>query len=117
MLELNGNHVAALDDEDLRVLVAKLCEAELQRNALPVSAILSGGNQTAQDCGINVAVELDAFVSLAGLDFVPKPLTGFQVKCEDMPEVDCAPRCRFSFCRFGTAQHGSWIRLDSRNLA
>lgn len=86
MLELTANHVASLGDEDLRVLVTKLCEAELQRNALPLSAVQSGGNQTAKDGGIDVAVELDASASSAGLDFVPRPLTGFQVKCEDMPE-------------------------------
>nr|WP_315233998.1 hypothetical protein [uncultured Albidiferax sp.] len=86
MLSLTGNHIANLGDEDLRVLVTKLCEAELQRNALPASAVLSGGNQTAKDGGIDVAVELDASESSAGLDFVPRSLTGFQVKCEDMPE-------------------------------
>lgn len=86
MIDLKGNHIASLGDEELRELVTKLCEAELQRNALPASAVLSGGNQTAKDGGIDVAVELDASTSTAGLDFVPKPLTGFQVKCDDMPE-------------------------------
>ncbi|WP_435450099.1 hypothetical protein [Variovorax sp. LT1P1] len=86
LLDLTGNHIANLGDEDLRVLVTKLCEAELQRNALPASAVLSGGNQTAKDGGIDVAVELDASISMTGMDFVPRPLTGFQVKCEDMPE-------------------------------
>jgi hypothetical protein len=86
LLDLTGNHIADLGDEDLRVLVTKLCEAELQRNALPASAVLSGGNQTAKDGGIDVAVELDASTPTAGLDFVPRPFTGFQVKCEDMPE-------------------------------
>lgn len=86
MLELTGTHIAGLSDEDLRLLVTKLCEAELQRNAFPASAVLAGGNQTAKDGGIDVAVELDASTSTAGLDFVSRPLTGFQVKCEDMPE-------------------------------
>lgn len=83
---LTGNHIANLGDEDLRLLVTRLCEAELQRNSLPASAVLSGGNQTAKDGGIDVAVELDSSTSSAGLDFVPRPTTGFQVKCEDMPE-------------------------------
>lgn len=85
-LNLTGNHIANLGDEDLRVLVTKLCEAELQRNALPASSILSGGNQTAKDGGIDVAIDLQAPTPSVGLDFVPRPLTGFQVKCEDMPE-------------------------------
>lgn len=84
MLELTGKHIAELGDEDLRLLVTKLCEAELQRNGLPASAVLAGGNQTAKDGGIDVAVGLDS-VSV-NLDFILRPHTGFQVKCEDTSE-------------------------------
>lgn len=84
MLELNGKHIAELGDEDLRLLVTNLCEAELQRNGLPASAVLAGGNQTAKDGGIDVAVDLD--LASVNLDFILRPHTGFQVKCEDIPE-------------------------------
>lgn len=83
MLELTGEHIARLGDEDLRFLVVKLCEAELRRAALPSSAVLAGGNQTAKDGGIDVRVQLSA--NSDALDFIPRPDTGFQVKCEDMP--------------------------------
>ncbi len=88
MLELTGEHIARLGDEDLRLLVVKLCEAELRRAAQPSSAVLAGGNQTAKDGGIDVRVQLAA--KSDALDFIPRPDTGFQVKCEDMPAGEIA---------------------------
>jgi hypothetical protein len=49
MLEVTGDDIAALSDEDLRALVGQLCEAELRRRNLPPSAVTWGGNQTAAD--------------------------------------------------------------------
>jgi len=113
-LELTGEHVAKLGDEDLRTLVIKLCEAELRRTGRPHSAVLAGGNQTAPDGGVDVRVRLETAVvstaipapaanspadasaqplsetqedekaSAAG-DFVLRSETGYQVKCENMP--------------------------------
>ncbi len=83
MLEITGEHILRLGDEDLRHLVVKVCEAELRRAGLPASGVFAGGNQTAADGGIDVRVELPAECGL--LDFIPRPATGFQVKCEDMP--------------------------------
>ena len=54
MLELSGDHVQKLGDEDLRELVVRLCEAELRRNGLPVSSVSAGGDQCAADGGIDV---------------------------------------------------------------
>lgn len=85
MLELTGDHLTELGDEDLRTLVVMLCEAELRSARHPASAVHSGGNQTAKDGGIDVRVDLPAGTT-QGLDFVPRAATGFQVKCEDMPE-------------------------------
>lgn len=116
-LELTGEHVAMLGDEDLRSLVVKLCEAELRRTGQPSSAVLAGGNQTAPDGGVDVRVRLETThgapardsgattsataaasvkepAALAALyseprvpprDFILRPDTGFQVKCENMP--------------------------------
>lgn len=93
MLELTGDDVARLGDEDLRVLVAMLCEAELRRFELPVSVVLAGGNQTAKDGGIDVRVQLADPLS-AVLDFIPRAATGYQVKCEDMPAAAIAKEMR-----------------------
>ena len=43
-LELRGEQVANLGDEDLRSLVVKLCEAELHRAKLPFSAVIATGD-------------------------------------------------------------------------
>src|SRR3989338_145510 len=83
MLEITGDHVAKLNDEDLRTLVARLCEAELRQGSLPVSAVSAGGDQNAADGGIDVRVDIPT--ESENLDFIPKPITGFQVKCSDMP--------------------------------
>ena len=81
MLELTGNHIEKLNDEDLRELVFKMCEAELRRHNQPVAAVTAGGNQTATDGGVDVRVDLQA---PATLDFIPRAQTVFQVKCEDL---------------------------------
>ena len=44
MFEITGDDIAALNDTDLRTLVGRLCEAELRRGGLPVSAVTYGGN-------------------------------------------------------------------------
>ena len=85
MLEVTGDDIAALSDEDLRALVGRLCEAELRRRNLPSSAVTWGGNQTATDGGLDVRVALASGTSIDG--FVPKPNTGFQVKKQDMPRA------------------------------
>ena len=44
MFEIKRDDIAALYDEDLRMLIGLLCEAELRRVNLPVSAVTWGGN-------------------------------------------------------------------------
>jgi hypothetical protein len=76
--DVSSAQIAALDDEGLRLLVARLCEADLRGRLLPTSAVLYGGNQIASDGGIDVRVELPAATDIAG--FIPRPATGFQAK-------------------------------------
>lgn len=83
MLELTGDHIQSLDDEDLRELVFKLCLAELRATGLPTSGVTAGGDQTAADGGLDVRAEVPDTDS-ARLDFIQRSVTGFQVKCEDM---------------------------------
>lgn len=83
MLELTGDHIAGLNDEDLRQLIVKLCEAELRRVGGRASTVLAGGRHTANDGGVDVRVEPS--LSMERLDFIPHPNTVFQSKCEDMP--------------------------------
>jgi len=92
MLEITPDHIADLADDDLRTLVALLCEAELSRHNLPVSAVTWGGDQRAADGGLDVRVTLPAGSAIT--DFVPRPNTGFQVKCQDMPRGDILAEMR-----------------------
>src|SRR3954469_6999044 len=85
MLEITADHIAELADDDLREMIGLLCEAELAKRGLPVSAATYGGHQKAGDGGLDVRVALAEEVG-AG-DFVPRPNTGFQVKRQDMPRA------------------------------
>ena len=85
MFEITGDDIALLGDADLRTLVGLLCEAELRRGALPTSAVTWGGDQNAKDGGLDVRVELPPASTVS--DFIPRPLTGFQVKKPDMPSA------------------------------
>jgi len=69
MFEITRDDIAALDDEDLRILIGLLCEAELRRANLPVSAVTYGGNQTAKDGGLDVRVSLPPGTAISG--FIP----------------------------------------------
>ena len=82
MFEITGNDVAALNDADLRTLVARLSLAELSRKGLPLAGVTAGGNQDAADGGIDVRVEVAG--ALSEPNFVPRQTTGFQVKKPDM---------------------------------
>src|SRR6267142_6535773 len=85
MFEITRDDIAALNDEDLRTLIGLLCEAELRRAKLPVSAATWGGDQTAKDGGVDVRVALPPGTSIIIRDFIPRPATGCQVKKPDMP--------------------------------
>jgi hypothetical protein len=82
MFEVTGDNIAALNDTDLRALIALLAEAEMRQRNLPASAVAWGGNQTAKDGGLDVHVALPSGTTIDG--FVPKAETGFQVKTPDM---------------------------------
>lgn len=82
MFEITGNDVAALTDADLRTLVTRLAIAELGRQGLPISGVTAGGSQDAADGGIDVRVVIP---DLPVPDFIPRPVTGFQVKKPNMP--------------------------------
>jgi hypothetical protein len=92
LFDITPDHIFALEDEELRLLIARLCKADLRRRGLPVSAVLYGGNQIAADGGIDVRVELPADTEVSG--FIPRPATGFQAKADDMPAGKIAEEMR-----------------------
>lgn len=83
MFDITGDEIALLNDSELRTLIGRLCEAELSRRGLPVSAVTWGGDQNAKDGGLDVRVELASGAAVDG--FIPRPNTGFQVKRTDIP--------------------------------
>src|SRR3982751_4458393 len=92
MFEISSKDIAKLDDEQLRAVVARLCEAELRSRGLSTSCVTWGGNQNAPDGGIDVHVALPPDTSIEG--YIPRVDTGFQVKQEDMPASRIAAEMR-----------------------
>ena len=83
LLEITGDHIAELGDADLRKLIGLLCEADYRSAGLSTSGITWGGHQNAADGGLDVVVR--DTVSPPQKSFVPRSITGFQVKASDMP--------------------------------
>jgi hypothetical protein len=86
LFEVNAQDVAALDDADLRELIARLCIAVLAEADLPPMPVTWGGDQRAPDGGIDVRVQLPADSPRpAGF---PRAVIGFQVKATRMGAGD-----------------------------
>lgn len=82
LLEITGDDIALLNDADLRTLIGLLCEADYRSAGLSTKGITWGGNQDAGDGGLDVVVRGD--VPPPSSSFVPRKMTGFQVKKPDM---------------------------------
>jgi hypothetical protein len=92
IFEISPDQVAAIDDEGLRLLIARLCEADLRRRGHPTSAALYGGNHRAATGGVDVRVELAPGTAVGG--FVPRSTTVYQSKAEDMTPSKIAKEMR-----------------------
>ncbi|NOY16305.1 MAG: hypothetical protein GXP23_05120 [Gammaproteobacteria bacterium] len=86
LVEITGDDIAALGDADLRDLIGLLCEADYRFAGLPTKGIKWGGHQDAADGGLDVVVRDN--ISPPVTSFVPKNITGFQVKKPDMPRAE-----------------------------
>src|SRR5260370_28790546 len=116
MFEITADDIAALGDNDLRSLVALLCEAKMRRRARRVSAVTWGGDQNASDGGLDVRIDLPKRTKIEG--FVPRAATGFQVKKSDMPPRDIAREMRpkgkvRSVIRDLAKQSGAYVIVSS----
>lgn len=85
--ELEATDITALNDGDLRELVARLCEAELIQQGVPPSSVTWGGAQEAADGGLDVYVK--SIQVIPSPIFVPRENTGFQVKKHSMGRSAC----------------------------
>ena len=82
LLEITGDDIILLDDANLRELIGLLCEADYRSAELPTSGITWGGHQDAPDGGLDVVVRSDT--QPPKNSFVPRRITGFQVRKPDM---------------------------------
>jgi hypothetical protein len=57
IFHIQTDHIRALNDEQARELLARLCQAHVQQAGLDPSAVLWGGNQRASDGGVDVRVD------------------------------------------------------------
>lgn len=80
MLDISPDDIAALQDDVLRELVGRLCEASVRASGQAPSGVTWSGSQDAGDGGIDVRVEAQS--DLAG--FVPSKNAGYQVKKPDL---------------------------------
>ena len=94
LLEIDGDHIAKLNGDDLRELIGLLCEADYRSAGLPTRGITSGGNQDAKDGGLDVVVR--DTVSPPASSLVPRSITGFQVKKSDMPHAKILKEMRLN---------------------
>lgn len=85
LLEITGDDISQLGDADLRKLIGLLCEADYRLAGLSTKAITWGGHQDARDGGLDVVVRGEA--PPPSNSFVPRSITGFQVKKPDMPRT------------------------------
>ena len=93
LLEITGEHIANLSGSDLRSLIGLLCEADYRSAGLRTKGIMWGGNQNAQDGGLDVLVQDE--ISPPVNSFVPRKITGFQVKKSDMPRKKILEEMKF----------------------
>ena len=82
MLDVTDSDIVSLGDAVLRELVGRLVEATLRQRGLTTAAASWGGEQDAADGGMDVSVDLDPGTAING--FIPRPITGFQVKRPDL---------------------------------
>jgi hypothetical protein len=109
LLEITGDDVARLDDADLRALIGLLCEADYRLAGLPTKGITWGGHQNARDGGLDVAVRGETPPPQSS--FVPRSITGFQVKKPDMPKAEILKEPGYK--RFKSNPADGEIRLGS----
>lgn len=82
MFDINSEDIAKLNDTDLRTLIGRLVEADLKSQGKGLAGINYSGNQNAPDGGLDVYVEMNGEVN--DDTFVPRLITGFQVKLPNM---------------------------------
>ena len=104
MFDITKDHIKLLNDADLRELIGRLCEAELETNGISRKYANWGGAQTTADGGADVTV-----VSPNDMNgFIPRRYTVFQVKKASMPPSEIKKEMALS-------KTGVWQMLNELN--
>jgi hypothetical protein len=91
IFEVTPEQIELLSDADLRTLVGYLAEQEAIRATYSAACVTYGGHQNAKDGGIDVRIETGGN-PITG--YIPRPLTAFQVKAENMPKSEILKEMR-----------------------
>lgn len=83
LFQVDTADIKALNDEQARALIARLCRAEIRKHGGSESAVTWGGDQRAKDGGVDVRVEINPPLGISG--YLPNDNTAFQVKAEVFP--------------------------------
>jgi hypothetical protein len=118
VFDTTADHIEQLDDEALRELVARLCEAEVRLHGQSPLSVTWGGHQNSPDGGIDVRVSLDH--ALPKASNLPRARIGFQVKAEDLPRsAVLAEMCPAGTLRTSiqtlAQEAGAYILVSSRS--
>lgn len=120
LFEITPQDIGALDDGDLRELVARLHIACLSAQGHPARHVTWGGDQRARDGGIDVRIEVEAAVA-ASVKFL-RGAMGIQVKAMSMPKA----KIQEEMCPNGVLRpairalirsHGAYIIVSSESTS
>ncbi len=84
LFHVHTSDIKALNDEQARALIARLCRAEIRKRRGSESDVCWGGDQRAKDGGVDVRVKITNH-SLGISGYLPNNNTVFQVKAEVFP--------------------------------
>lgn len=66
LFHVDTTDINALNDEQARALIARLCRAEIRKQGGSESAVTWGGDQRAKDGGVDVRVEINPPLGISG---------------------------------------------------
>ena len=81
--DVTDKDIAELNDDDLRELIGKLCEATLNKYNIDTMCVSYGGNQNEPDGGVDIRVKSAESFNEDGA--IPRNNTIIQVKKPSMP--------------------------------
>jgi hypothetical protein len=116
ILDITGDDIAQLDDDDLRDLIGLLCEEDYRSQGFPTHGITWGGHQDAPDGGVDVNVHDEPPFD----SFIQRKRTIFQVKKHKMPPAKIKKEMHFNGCLLDSIQsvldaQGAYVIVSAKD--